>query len=108
MPTDLRSPGPGRAMPALASCMQRLAANQATTEMIIMANPSHREPGDTTQRQFAEPSAIEEVTDPICGMQLDPEDADTERTHHKGRTYYFCSADCREQFEASPDDFVDA
>jgi uncharacterized membrane protein YraQ (UPF0718 family)/YHS domain-containing protein len=36
------------------------------------------------------------VTDPVCGMKVDKEKALT--AEHDGHTFYFCSSDCREQF----------
>jgi P-type Cu+ transporter len=41
------------------------------------------------------------VTDPVCGMTVDPA---TSRFHHihQGRTVYFCSAGCRNKFAADP------
>jgi YHS domain-containing protein len=38
------------------------------------------------------------ATDPVCGMKVDREKAVTAEL--AGRTYHFCSADCREAFEA--------
>lgn len=42
-------------------------------------------------------------TDPVCGMQVD------ENTPHKsnagGETIYFCSASCKEKFDAKPDEY---
>lgn len=38
--------------------------------------------------------------DPICGMNADPKTAIS--AEHSGRTYYFCSAGCRAQFQANP------
>lgn len=38
------------------------------------------------------------VQDPVCGMEVDPEE--TEYTmDHDGTTYYFCSASCMESFD---------
>ena len=34
------------------------------------------------------------VTDPVCGMQVDPAKA-TEKSAFSGQTYFFCSAGCR-------------
>jgi YHS domain-containing protein len=48
------------------------------------------------QRQF----------DPVCGMDVDPEATTVERIDRKGVSYYFCSADCRRQFEASPEEYA--
>ena len=41
------------------------------------------------------------ATDPVCGMKVDRSKA--LRAVHAGRTWFFCSEDCRTQFEADPD-----
>ncbi|PPD29752.1 MAG: copper-translocating P-type ATPase [Hyphomicrobium sp.] len=41
------------------------------------------------------------VTDPVCGMAVDPHTAKHRHTHD-GLPYYFCSAACREKFIAEP------
>jgi Cu+-exporting ATPase len=41
------------------------------------------------------------AVDPVCGMKVDPHTA-KHRAEHGGRTYYFCSASCREKFLADP------
>jgi len=38
------------------------------------------------------------VQDPVCGMEVDPEEADYS-TEHDGRTYYFCSESCEDSFD---------
>jgi trehalose synthase len=40
------------------------------------------------------------VTDPICGMQVDP--ARALSTDYDGRTYYFCSGSCKAIFDEHP------
>jgi P-type Cu+ transporter len=40
-------------------------------------------------------------TDPVCGMQVDPERA-AGRHEHAGRTWWFCSPGCRDRFAADP------
>ena len=40
-------------------------------------------------------------TDPVCGMTVD-EGAAAGGIVHAGKTYYFCSARCRHEFEANP------
>jgi P-type Cu+ transporter len=42
-----------------------------------------------------------DVRDPVCGMAVDPHKT-PHRQQHAGRTYYFCSARCREKFAAAP------
>ena len=46
-----------------------------------------------------------EAIDPVCGMAVDVATA-RHRSTHDGRTYYFCSAGCRERFEAEPARFA--
>ncbi|HYZ82283.1 MAG TPA: permease, partial [Solirubrobacteraceae bacterium] len=43
-------------------------------------------------------------TDPVCGMKVDRGRAVT--TTFRGETFYFCSAHCREAFEADPAQYV--
>ena len=44
--------------------------------------------------------------DPVCGMQI--EEADAVGTFdHEGTKYYFCSADCKAEFEADPAAYAD-
>ena len=45
--------------------------------------------------------------DPVCGMDVDPHTA-KHRADNAGRTYYFCSARCRERFVADPAKFLAA
>lgn len=45
------------------------------------------------------------VKDPVCGMEIDPEDAAAE-TEYQGKTYYFCSEQCQETFQANPNNYV--
>jgi uncharacterized protein len=42
----------------------------------------------------------EGATDPVCGMSVDKRRARTAES--QGRTFYFCSDDCRASFEAEP------
>jgi Cu+-exporting ATPase len=42
------------------------------------------------------------AVDPVCGMRVDPATA-KHRAEDRGRTYYFCSARCREKFIAAPE-----
>jgi Cu+-exporting ATPase len=47
------------------------------------------------------------VTDPVCNMTIDSEQA-AAREVWKGQTYYFCSKSCQEKFRAAPDRYVKA
>lgn len=45
------------------------------------------------------------VTDPVCGMQIDPEKA-AGSTTYQGQTHSFCSRGCKTAFDASPGNYV--
>ena len=45
------------------------------------------------------------VTDPICGMKIDPETAFS-KVEHEGQTVYFCSKACEEEFKKSPKKYL--
>ena len=47
------------------------------------------------------------VQDPVCGMEIDPEEA-AEHLDYAGTTYFFCSAGCQRKFEANPAQFMAA
>ena len=43
----------------------------------------------------------ETVKDPVCGMQIEPQNAAAQE-EHDGATFYFCSKSCHETFLADP------
>ena len=43
--------------------------------------------------------------DPVCGMEVTYETAQA-RSEYDGQTYYFCSIDCKEAFDRSPETYV--
>ncbi|WP_089173425.1 heavy metal translocating P-type ATPase [Bosea sp. AS-1] len=45
------------------------------------------------------------VKDPVCGMTVDPATA-KHRAAHAGQAYFFCSAACRDKFEADPEAYI--
>jgi Cu+-exporting ATPase len=45
------------------------------------------------------------VTDPVCGMEIDPATAAASE-EYEGKTYYFCSDSCHQQFVATPERFA--
>ena len=50
--------------------------------------------------------ATGQVTDPVCGMQVDPA-ATKHHAEHGGQAYHFCSEGCRAKFVASPETYID-
>ncbi len=47
------------------------------------------------------------MTDPVCGMQVDPAKA-AGTSEFQGQTYAFCSKSCKTRFDANPQAFVPA
>lgn len=45
------------------------------------------------------------VKDPVCGMTIEESDA-AATAQYQGTTYYFCSVDCKEEFESDPQAYV--
>ena len=45
------------------------------------------------------------VTDPVCGMQIDPASAVASEAY-EGATYFFCSESCHQRFVAAPEQFA--
>lgn len=43
----------------------------------------------------------QKVTDPVCGMRVNPDSA-AASAEHDGSTYYFCAKHCAETFKADP------
>ena len=50
---------------------------------------------------FLESSLMPGVIDPVCGMTIDSQTA-VARTQYEGRSFYFCSEECKRQFDANP------
>src|SRR5262245_40197324 len=67
------------------------------------AHPLDRHPHDGASHgeheQHSHPAS--NVTDPVCGMSVDPHTT-AHRHGHAGRTYYFCAESCRAKFAANP------
>ena len=46
------------------------------------------------------------ATDPVCAMTIEESDA-VATSDYEGTTYYFCSMDCKEEFDLNPGDYAD-
>jgi Cu+-exporting ATPase len=55
-----------------------------------------------TDSRSGKPAA---VTDPVCGMTVNPQSA-AGSFQHKGETYYFCSRRCLDKFREAPELFI--
>ena len=45
------------------------------------------------------------VTDPVCKMQIDENKA-AGKSDYKGKTYYFCAQQHKDQFDQAPSTFL--
>jgi YHS domain-containing protein len=62
----------------------------------LCARPIRRGRGDVNGGEVAD-----SVKDPVCGMQIRPEEAVATEDHDR-RTFYFCSQDCYQAFVDDP------
>jgi YHS domain-containing protein len=46
------------------------------------------------------------TTDPVCGMKINESDSEF-HSQFGGRKYSFCSEECKKEFEADPEEFVE-
>lgn len=46
------------------------------------------------------------VIDLVCGMELTPDEAKFS-SEYKGKTYYFCSENCKQHFDNNPEKYAD-
>jgi Cu+-exporting ATPase len=46
------------------------------------------------------------VKDPVCGMEIEPMSAAAQTTY-KGHTYYFCSQECKDNFDKNPQKYIE-
>jgi YHS domain-containing protein len=49
--------------------------------------------------------AMVQVKDPVCGMMIDRDTA-ADKSLYQGRTFYFCSVECKRQFDAAPERYA--
>jgi YHS domain-containing protein len=47
------------------------------------------------------------VTDPVCGMRIDPATA-AGSSEYKGQRYFFCSTGCKSSFDSDPAKYAGA
>lgn len=43
--------------------------------------------------------------DPVCGMKVDETSAAAQSSYN-GKTYYFCSKECKKAFDANPEKYI--
>ncbi len=68
----------------------------------VMGHGRHH--GRSESRDSAGLAVTTQAKDPVCGMTVATPSAKS--SLHQGAAYYFCSAACRDRFEASPGTYV--
>lgn len=48
-----------------------------------------------------------DVKDPVCGMDIEQDEAAGQSDFH-GKTYYFCCSECKEKFDQNPQMYVNS
>ena len=48
---------------------------------------------------------MNKAKDPVCNMDVDIENAQYKKDY-KGKKYYFCSAECMENFNVNPEKYI--
>ncbi|HSE32281.1 MAG TPA: YHS domain-containing protein [Pyrinomonadaceae bacterium] len=43
--------------------------------------------------------------DPVCGMEVEEQSA-AGRSNYQGQSYYFCSENCKRQFDQNPQQYA--
>ena len=59
----------------------------------------------SNQRSDGKAATVTTTTDPVCGKQLEIDQA-IATIEHDLHTYFFCSDDCRSDFESAPDRYA--
>ena len=89
---------------AAGASAQRSQSQQPSNGQSQSQRAQQNDNAESSQARGANAADSDEQIDPVCGMAVVTDEL-AEHYEHNGNTYYFCSSDCREQYEASPDDF---
>jgi YHS domain-containing protein len=102
------SASPARMLPTTAQCYSCHSTNGAVDNTFVQFYPTLLEVArskGTLNAKVAQAEAAEaQVVDVVCKMAVDPKQA--LKTEYKGKTYYFCQKDCKDNFEASPEKYL--
>lgn len=102
-PTANLDSGHGR---EIARVLRHLATEDGRSVVIVSHDQRLKEIADRVlwleDGRFRELAAL--ATDPVCLMAV--ERGESLHAEHEGRDYWFCSAHCRDEFLASPQEFV--
>ena len=102
-----------KAIPTTASCYSCHSQNGAVDNTFVQFYPTllavAKTHGTVKAGDFkdsAEESAAT-VVDLVCNMPINPKTA-AAKSEYKGKTYHFCSQDCKDNFDRAPEQYVKA
>jgi YHS domain-containing protein len=83
-------------------------APPTTADAGAASSPSRLVPFGPAQAAANAQAAPTAVKDVVCGMGVDPKTADQAglKSVYNGKTYWFCSEECKKSFDASPEKYV--
>jgi YHS domain-containing protein len=96
--------GPDDADLAPAAQKSQLSPTMEQSQATQSAKTSEDNPPIDSEPRTKAPA---KVTDPVCGMTIDPADASDTRDYN-GKTYYFCNPGCAASFDKDPASFASA
>jgi Cu+-exporting ATPase len=70
---------------------------------MIRTTPTGNLESETTSQE--EQMSMIDQKDPVCGMDVSPDRA-AAKSEHNGQTYYFCSKQCKQKFDRSPEQYT--
>jgi YHS domain-containing protein len=47
------------------------------------------------------------AVDPVCGMEINEQNSAISATY-SGKTFHFCSEECKQQFQQNPEQYAEA
>jgi Cu+-exporting ATPase len=83
----------------------RLRGYKAMKLMVPKSAPKVTPRVEVSEGKTQEEEAMAKVKDPVCGMEIDPENAAATEEYQE-KTYHFCSAACHEKFKAEPEKYT--
>ena len=94
----------------VAPCVECHTKNTAVERTFVQFYPTLLEVArskGTLNAKVAHAEAPEEqIVDVVCKMSVNRKDA--VKADYKGKTYYFCSEDCKGNFESAPETYLSA
>ncbi|WP_449406880.1 heavy metal translocating P-type ATPase [Microbacterium maritypicum] len=78
-----------------------------TTDPVVEIGHGKEQADTATPMEEVMSEQSEKVTDPVCGMSIDPISA-ADSVDYKDATYYFCSKQCAASFRADPTKYATA